>query len=60
MLQYSSSEKIGKTFKNCSFRTLFRQKWGQHGSHHPQSSSTFLMEITKEVHVRAFYIIKKS
>ena len=38
MLQYCSSEKkICKTFKNCSFRTLFRQNQSQHESY-PKSS----------------------
>ena len=39
-------KKNGKTFKNCSFRTLFRKKQAQHRPH-PESCPIFL-EITKE------------
>ena len=42
-------KKIAKLVKNCYFRTLFRQKLGQHGPH-PKSSSIFCLEITKGGH----------
>ena len=62
MLSYCSSEKkIGKTVKNCSSKTQFGQKLGQHG---PRSrwSPIFFLEITKRDHKlsRTFNSIKIS
>ena len=50
--------KIGKLFKNCSFRTLFKYKQGQNGPH-PISNSIFCLKITKYHKLsRSFYFIK--
>ena len=52
-------KKINKTVKNCSSRTLFGQKLGQHGPH-PTWSSNFFLKITKGDHKlsRTFYFIQ--
>ena len=52
-------KKIGKTFKNRSFTTIFKQKQDQHGPH-PKSSSIFFLKMTKGDHKlsRTFYFIK--
>ena len=54
-------KKIGKTFKKCSFRTIFGQNLDKHGPH-PKSSSMFFVEITEGDHKlsRTFYFIKIS
>ena len=54
-------KKIVKTFTNCSFRTLFGQKFSQQRPC-PKSSSKIFFEITKGDHKlsRTFYFIKIS
>ena len=51
MLQCCSSEKkVVKSFKICSFNTLFRQKQGQVGiMGHPKSSPVFFIVNNKEI-----------
>ena len=42
----SSEEKLGKTLKNFSFKSLITQKQNQHGPHSKSSSIFFKKKIT--------------
>ena len=51
-------EKVSKIFKNCSLRTLCRQKQDQH-SPHPKSNPIFSPEIRRDHRLsRTFHLIK--